>query len=143
MVFLILISYYFNIISFIIDFFNLIEQDGTLTRGRKRTRTFFNSIKRKLSGTILQDIILPKIVIYLFLATRSSSSVIHNANAVDVTNMRSASENRNDTAISRPSKFDPIMEVELKALETKLNPFRTNLETLLILFHGSIDSLIH
>ena len=91
----------------------------------------------------MQDIILPKIVIYLFLATRSSSSVIHNANAVDVTNMRSASENRNDTAISRPSKFDPIMEVELKALETKLNPFRTNLETLLILFHGSIDSLIH
>ena len=116
MVFLILISYYSNIISFIIDFFNLIEQDGTLKRGRKRTRTFFNSIKRKLSGTILQDIILPKIVIYLFLATRSSSSVIHNANAVDVTNMRSASENRNDTAISRPSKFDPIMEVELKAL---------------------------
>ena len=91
----------------------------------------------------MQDIILPKIVIYLFLATRSSSSVIHNANAVDVTNMRSASENRNDTAISRPSKFDPIMEVELKALETKLNPFRTNLETLSILFHRSIDSLIH
>lgn len=63
------------------------EQDGSFTRGRKRTRTFFNSIKRKLS------------------ATRSSSSVIHNANAVDVTNMRSASENRNDTAISRPMSW--------------------------------------